>query len=63
MVPRGPVAVPVTVEVPLPLGVAVPLAVEVPPLGPVTVAVPEVPVEVLVAVALPLMGFSTGSGG
>ncbi len=54
MVPRGPVAVPVMVEVPLPLLVTEPLAEEVPPRGPVTVALPVLPLAVLVVVAWPL---------
>ncbi len=54
VVPFGPVAVALTVEVPLPLLVVVPLALVVPPLGPVTVAVSAVPVRVFWTVAVPL---------
>jgi hypothetical protein len=52
--PRGPVAVPDTVVLPLALLVAVPLALVVPPLGPVTLPLPERPLAVLVAEPVPL---------
>ena len=54
VVPRGPVAVPDTVLVPLALLVVVPEAVLVLPLGPVTVAESPVPLRVLVAEAVPV---------